>query len=99
MNDQTPIYSALCRYRDEENLRLHMPGHAGGRGVNEVLQSIAAIDVTEVEGMDDFHLPQGIIAESQRLMAKAAGAGESFYLVNGASSGIHALFMSMAADG
>ena len=99
MNDQTPIYSALCRYRDEENLRLHMPGHAGGRGVNEVLQSIAAIDVTEVEGMDDFHLPQGIIAESQRLMAKAAGAGESFYLVNGASSGIHALFMSMAAEG
>ena len=99
MNDQTPIYSALCRYRGEANLRLHMPGHAGGRGVNDVLQSIAAIDVTEVGGMDDFHLPQGIIAESQRLMARAAGVGESFYLVNGASGGIHALFMSMVAEG
>lgn len=99
MNDQTPIYSALCRYKGEDNLRLHMPGHAGGRGVNEVLQSISAIDVTEVGGMDDLHLPQGIIAESQRLMARAVGAGESFYLVNGASSGIHALFMSMDAEG
>ena len=99
MNDQIPIYSALCRYRGEENLRLHMPGHAGGRGVNEMLQSIATIDVTEVGGMDDFHLPQGIIAESQRLMAQTVGAGESFYLVNGASSGIHALFMSTAAEG
>jgi lysine decarboxylase len=76
-----------------------MPGHAGGRGVNEMMQSLAAIDVTEVGGMDDFHLPQGIIAASQRLMARAVGAGESFYLVNGASSGIHALFMSMVAEG
>ncbi|NLV21859.1 MAG: aminotransferase class I/II-fold pyridoxal phosphate-dependent enzyme [Syntrophomonadaceae bacterium] len=99
MNNQTPIFSELCRYRGEDHLRLHMPGHAGGRGINEVLQSIAAIDVTEVAGMDDYHLPQGIIAESQRLLARAVGAGESFYLVNGASSGIHALFMSMAADG
>ncbi len=49
--------------------------------------------------MDDFHLPRGIIAESQRLLARAVGAGESFYLVNGASSGIHALLMSLAADG
>jgi lysine decarboxylase len=99
MDNQTPIYSTLCRYKGEENLRLHMPGHAGGRGVNKALQSVAAIDVTEVGDMDDLHLPQGIIAESQRLLAQAVGAGESFYLVNGASSGIHALFMSMAAEG
>ncbi|HRW12834.1 MAG TPA: aminotransferase class I/II-fold pyridoxal phosphate-dependent enzyme [Syntrophomonas sp.] len=99
MQDQTPIFSALCRYSKADHLRLHMPGHAGGRGMNEMLQEVAAIDVTEVAGMDDFHLPQGIIAESQRLLARAVGAGESFYLVNGASSGIHALLMSMTADG
>lgn len=98
MNNQTPIFSALCRYRGEANLRVHMPGHAGGRGMNEALQSIATIDVTEVAGMDDYHLPQGIIAESQRLLASAVGAENSFYLVNGASSGIHALFMSMTVD-
>ena len=99
MKDQTPIYSALDCYRSQDHLRLHMPGHTGGRGMDEALQSVACIDVTEISGMDDFHLPQGIIAESQRLLARAVGAGESFYLVNGASSGIHALLMSMTADG
>lgn len=99
MDDQTPIYSALCRYRDEECLRLHMPGHVGGRGMNDGLRQMAELDVTEIEGMDDFHLPQGIIAASQQLLAKAVGAEESFYLVNGASSGIQALFMSMLNEG
>jgi arginine decarboxylase len=99
MIDQTPIYSAMCQYLAEDNLRLHMPGHIGGRGMVAALQSVAALDLTEVPGLDDFHLPRGVIEQSQRLMAGAAGAEESFFLVNGASSGIHALIMSVAGEG
>ncbi|MEA1960561.1 MAG: aminotransferase class I/II-fold pyridoxal phosphate-dependent enzyme [Bacillota bacterium] len=93
---KTPIYSALQQFIAEDILRLHMPGHAGGRGINNVaLSRIAEMDVTEVPGLDDLHLPEGVIKESKVLLADALGAEESFFLVNGASSGLQALCMSL----
>jgi lysine decarboxylase len=80
----------------ENNLRLHMPGHIGGRGILvPELESLAGMDATEVTGLDDLHLAQGVIDESRQLLAKACGAQETFLLVNGATSGIHALLMSL----
>ncbi len=95
----TPIYSALKEYLGENSLRLHMPGHIGGKGIiAPELQIIAQMDVTEIPGLDDLHLPEGIIDEARRRMARAFGAAESFFLVNGATSGIHTLIMSVSAD-
>lgn len=99
MIENTPIYHALCKYAQEKQLRLHMPGHAGGRAMPGELQAAAQIDLTEIPGLDDLHLPQGIIEESCRLLAQAFAAEESFFLVNGASSGIHALLLSVAGEG
>lgn len=99
MSKKTPIYSVLCKYAEENNLRLHMPGHAGGKSMPAELQALARLDVTEVPGMDDLHLSQGVIEESRCLLAEALAAEESFFLVNGASSGIHALLMSTAGEG
>lgn len=97
--ERTPIYNALCSYCEANHLRLHMPGHIGGRGMPADFAALAKMDLTELPGLDDLHLPQGIIAQSQRLLAQAAGAEESFFLVNGASSGIHALILSVTGDG
>jgi lysine decarboxylase len=92
----TPIYTAVKKYIDENNLRLHMPGHIGGRGMlAPELEAIASMDLTEVPGLDDLHLAQGVIADGQKMLAKATGAGESFFLLNGATSGVHALLMSV----
>jgi len=92
----TPIYTALKKYMAENNLRLHMPGHGGENGsVLPELEAVMRLDVTEVEGLDDLHLAQGVIKEAQQLLARACGASESFLLLNGATSGIHALFMSL----
>ncbi|HWP98224.1 MAG TPA: aminotransferase class I/II-fold pyridoxal phosphate-dependent enzyme [Syntrophomonadaceae bacterium] len=90
-----PIFSALLSYLEEGTLRLHMPGHIGGRGMPEIFQNLAALDVTEVPGTDDLHCPREAIEEGRRLMAQAFGAKESFFLVNGASSGIHCLLLSL----
>lgn len=77
-----------------------MPGHIGGKGFNvPELQALAAIDLTEVPGIDDLHLPQTGIRKARLLLAQAFGAEESFFLVNGATSGIHALLMSMGPPG
>lgn len=99
MIEQTPIYTALYKYMEEKQLRLHMPGHIGGRAMPGELRALAQMDVTEIPGLDDLHLSQGIIEESRRLLAKAFAAEESFFLVNGATSGIHALLLSAAGDG
>ncbi len=99
MLERTPIYNALCSYSAENNLRLHMPGHIGGRAMPDEWTALACLDLTEIPGLDDLHLSQGVIEASRRLLAEAAGAAESYFLVNGASSGIHAMIMSMAGDG
>ena len=61
---KTPIYSALKAYAGEDFLRLHMPGHAGKGMEQQELSAAAAWDVTEIPGLDDLHLPGGIIRQS-----------------------------------
>ncbi|MEN6461244.1 MAG: aminotransferase class I/II-fold pyridoxal phosphate-dependent enzyme, partial [Syntrophomonas sp.] len=94
----TPIYSALKKYIGENNIRMHMPGHIGIGMTAEELKSVALLDVTEVPGLDDLHLSREVIEDSRQLLARAFGAGESFFLVNGATSGIEALFMGLTSD-
>jgi arginine/lysine/ornithine decarboxylase len=49
MHRRTPIYTALCKYVREMGLRLHMPGHAGGKGIGDMaLQQLAQLDVTSL---------------------------------------------------
>lgn len=96
--DQTPIYTAIKEYIGENNSRLHMPGHIGGASMAEELQTVSRMDVTEVPGLDDLHLPRRAILEARRLMAEAYGATDSLFLVNGATSGIHALFLSLSPE-
>lgn len=98
MLDDTPIYSALKKYIGENNIRMHMPGHIGIGMPSEEFKNISLMDVTEVPGLDDLHLSCGVIKKSLKLMARAFGASESYYLVNGATSGVQALFMGLSSD-
>ncbi|MGS0763092.1 aminotransferase class I/II-fold pyridoxal phosphate-dependent enzyme [Syntrophomonas curvata] len=99
MPQATPIYSALKAYAGKDFLRLHMPGHAGKGIKQQELSAFASLDVTEVPGLDDLHLPAGIIQQSQELLARAFAAGDSCFLVNGATEGIHALFLALGSEG
>ncbi len=97
MSHHTPIYSSIKDRLERAGLRLHMPGHAGLLGrIGADFQSWSEWDFTELPGLDDLHKPQGIIDQAQRLLARACGAQESLILVNGSTSGIHALLMSGA---
>lgn len=59
----------------------HMPGH------KRMLDGCYKIDMTEVEGVDDLHDPQDVIAKEQERMAKHFGAKKSFILVGGSTVG------------
>lgn len=93
---KAPIYEALLTYGQQNYLRLHMPGHAGLPVFPSAeLNCLGKLDLTEVPGLDDLHSPEGVIKEAQALLAEAFGAYVSYFLVNGATSGIQALFMSL----
>ncbi|QSZ27417.1 aminotransferase class I/II-fold pyridoxal phosphate-dependent enzyme [Aceticella autotrophica] len=95
-----PLYDALKKYIDDGILPFHMPGHKGGRIISrEYLKNIAMIDLTELPGTDNLHNPEGPILEAEKLAAKAFGAKESFFLVNGTTSGIYAAMAATLKKG
>lgn len=69
-----------------------MPGHHRGKGIHKYLkefwgENVFLFDITEVEGMDYLHKPEGVIKEAQELAAKAFGAKKTFFLINGSTVG------------
>lgn len=98
---RAPLLAALEAYAEQNPARFHVPGHKGGRWVDEAWRSVAAgmlpWDLTEVPGLDDLFAPDGPIAEAQALAAALAGAAASFFLVGGTTAGIEALMLATAA--
>ena len=76
----------------KEPLPFHMPGHILGRGLHEELKFAGSLDITEIPGSDCLHEPVGVIKEAQDY---AASCFETIlYLVNGSTSGIHAMIQA-----
>lgn len=97
-----PLVEALQKYGDKESVRFHMPGHKGrglGRTSRFFKKNLYKWDVTEIPGLDDLHQPRGAIKEAQQRLSKLCGADESFFLVNGASSGVIAMMGAVLEPG
>ena len=100
-----PLADPLKEYIDSGRISFHIPGHKG-RGSSAGMQALAelfsdrtlAADITEIDGFDDLHHPEGVIREAQRLAADLFGAEETFFLVNGTTSGIMAAVASVAYE-
>lgn len=104
MDNGTPLLDKIREYLEKEIIGFHTPGHERGNGCSEELQSLAqryplGMDLTEVPGLDNLRAPQGCLEESQMLAAKAFGACETFFLVNGSTLGIQAAVMAVNKPG
>lgn len=66
----------------------HMPGHKLGRLSPLDNINLYSIDVTEVEGTDNLHQPEGIIFEAQERAMRLYHSKSTFFLVNGSSAGL-----------
>lgn len=65
----------------------HMPGHKRKKeGLD--FPNPFFIDITEIEGFDNLHHPQGILKDSMEWAASVYGADRTFYLVNGSTCGL-----------
>jgi len=93
VND-TPVYKMLKEYYEKGSLPFHMPGHIFGRGLCDELKLAGSLDITEIPGSDCLHEPRGVIKEAQDLAALCFGSDYSFFLVNGSTSGIHAMIQA-----
>ena len=65
----------------------HMPGHKR-HACGELPETLARLDITEIDGFDNLHQPEGLLDGLQKRAARIYGAEESFYLVNGSTAGI-----------
>lgn len=96
----TPIFNYLREYAEQDINIFHMPGHKLAKGMPlELVQDVLRLDVTEVEGTDNLHYPEGIIKQAQELAARAFGADRTYFLVNGSTCGIQAAIMSSCDRG
>jgi len=84
----------LYHYSELGMYSFHTPGHKGRR---DLLAPVVfpAYDLTELPGLDMLHNPQGVLAEVQKKAAALYKAEETFFLVNGATSGNQAMFMAL----
>ncbi|HHT70236.1 MAG TPA: aminotransferase class I/II-fold pyridoxal phosphate-dependent enzyme [Firmicutes bacterium] len=101
---RAPLAEALEGYVKDKIVRFHMPGHKGSHGISPLAEQILGkrlyeLDITGVEGMDDLLQPTGVIKTAERLLAEAFGAEESFFLINGTSSGLQALILTVCNSG
>ncbi|MCD7736832.1 MAG: PLP-dependent transferase [Lachnospiraceae bacterium] len=79
------LLDKLMLYTSSDAYPLHMPGHK--RQIS-YFEHPFAIDITEIDGFDNLHHPEGILLEAQERAARLYGADETFYLINGSTCGI-----------
>ena len=92
------LYDKLTEYARGEDYPYHMPGHKR-RAFGEMPSEVYEMDVTEIDGFDDLHAPEGILKDLQERVARLYGADESFCLVGGSTAGILAALSAALPEG
>lgn len=62
-------------------------------------QNVLDIDLINIAPLDDLHQPVGVILEAQQLAADAFGADATFFSVQGTSSAIMTMILSVCGQG
>ncbi len=96
-----PILKGLTKYKHENVIRFHMPGHYGKNDFPELsylCDNILSFDVTEVDGTDNLNDPKEMILESLEYIKSIYNTKKSYILVNGSTSGIHIAIDTLIDD-
>ena len=91
MRQEELLAARLAEYARSDMYPFHMPGHKRLPGDGEGSAGLSdpyKIDITEIEGFDNLHHPEGILRDSMEWAAGVYGADQTYYLVNGSTAGI-----------
>src|SRR4051812_24066590 len=106
----TPFYDALKSYVFMAKDAWHTPGHSSGDSLRDSpwvsdfyeFMGEHAFDAdlsVSVPMLDSLMEPTGVIAESQKLAAKAFGSRRTFFATNGTSTANKVIFQTLIAPG
>ena len=90
MKKEDLLTERLKRYSASNAAAFHMPGHKRQTefGMLKTFPNPFSIDITEIDGFDNLHHPEGILKDSMEWAAGVYGSDQTYYLVNGSSCGI-----------
>ncbi len=91
---KTPIYDFLCKYSNDNILRLHMPGHKG----KSVKQLSFEHDITEIKGADSLFESDGIISESEENASRLFKSIKTCYSAGGSTLCIQTMLAIVKRD-
>ncbi|QGU96615.1 aminotransferase class I/II-fold pyridoxal phosphate-dependent enzyme [Clostridium bovifaecis] len=101
--NKTPLFDAIKEYHKKQVIPFDVPGHKHGKGIPELAEfvgnKVLEIDVNSMKPLDNIGSPCGVIKEAEELMADAYCSDHAFFLVNGTSSGVQAMIMSVCNPG
>jgi arginine/lysine/ornithine decarboxylase len=102
-HSRAPIYEALTEYKKARVVPFDVPGHKQGRG-NAMLRKFLgeqclSVDVNSMKPLDNLCHPVSVIKEAEELAADAFGSKHAFFMVNGTSSAVQAMVMSVCKRG
>ena len=95
-----PLVDAVVhRAERRHELPFHVPGHKRGSRLAPAQracldQASWARDTTELAGLDNLQNPEGVIREAMALASELWRCDHTWFLVNGATTGIHAAIMA-----
>lgn len=102
-HSKAPIYEALVKYKNARVVPFDVPGHKQGRGnpmLKEFLgEKCLSVDVNSMKPLDNLCHPVSVIKEAEELAADAFGAKHAFFMVNGTTSAVQAMVMSVCKKG
>jgi len=100
----TPYLDAVLRYRERHATPFHTPGHKDGKGAPAGLRRLLgetclSVDTAMAGGVEDTRESTHLIRLAEDYAAEAWGSERAWFLVNGSTSGIHALTLGLCGPG
>ena len=92
------LFEELKKYGEGDFYPFHMPGHKRNPDSGP-LSEIYRCDITEIDGFDNLHQAEGILKDAQEKAASLYHSKETFFLVNGSTSGILTAISAVASRG
>jgi len=101
--NRAPLFEAMKEYHKKNVIPFDVPGHKHGIGIKEMTDyfgsTMLELDVNAMKCLDNICNPIGVIKEAEELAARAYGAKHAFFLVNGTTSGVQTMIMSVCSPG
>lgn len=91
------LYEKLVELNNSDMYPLHMPGHKRNTSFSN-MANIYGIDITEIDGFDDLHEPEGLIRDIEMKAEKLYGASRCFISVNGSTAANEVAILACTCD-